>query len=41
MGKLFFNMGVFAFVVFLVYLTCLWFIRIEERRQEARRRRGS
>jgi hypothetical protein len=40
MGKLFFNIGVFAVVTFLIYLTCLWFIRIEERRAE-RRSRGS
>jgi hypothetical protein len=37
MGKLFFHMGVFAFVTFLVYLACMFFVRIEDKR-EARRR---
>lgn len=40
MGKLFFHIGVFAFVSFLVYMSCLWMIRIEEKKQE-RRRRGT
>ncbi len=42
MGKLFFHMGVFAVVTFLVYLACMFFVRIEDQR-EARRRsaRGS
>jgi hypothetical protein len=42
MGKLFFHMGVFAVVTFLVYLTCMFFVSIEDKR-EARRRstRGS
>ncbi|HEX8693350.1 MAG TPA: hypothetical protein VF746_13070 [Longimicrobium sp.] len=34
MGKLFFHMGVFAVVTFLVYLACLFFIRYEERREQ-------
>lgn len=37
MGKLLFNMGVFALVTFAIYLVCMWFVRLEERR-EARRR---
>ena len=37
MGKLFFHMGVFAVVTFLVYLACMFFVRIEDQR-EARRR---
>ena len=41
MGKLFFNIGVFAVVTFLIYLACLFFIRVEEKRAEARGRRNS
>ena len=41
MGKLFFNMGVFALVTFLVYLACLYFIRVEERREARRNSRNS
>ena len=39
-GKLFFNMGVFALVTFLIYLSCMAMVRIEDRKQ-ARRRRNS
>ena len=41
MGKLFFHMGVFALVTFLVYLACLFFIRVEEQREAKRGRRNS
>ena len=41
MGKLFFNMGVFALVTFLVYMACLYFIRVEERREARRNARNS
>jgi len=42
MGKLFFHMGVFALVTFLVYLACMMFVRIEDRREAQRRQqRGS
>lgn len=41
MGKLFFHMGVFAVVTFLVYLACLFFIRVEDQREARRRQRGS
>ncbi|MFL5537470.1 MAG: hypothetical protein ACJ8J0_00670 [Longimicrobiaceae bacterium] len=40
MGKLFFHMGVFAVVTFVIFLVCLWFVRIEDER-EARRRKNS
>jgi len=33
MGKLFFHMGVFAVVTFVVYLACMMFVRYEERRE--------
>ena len=33
MGKLFFHMGVFAVVTFVVYLVCMWFVRFEEKRE--------
>ena len=33
MGKLFFHMGVFALVTFVIYLVCLWFVRIEDQRE--------
>lgn len=42
MGKLALHAGVFLALTFVVYLVCLQFIRIEERREEQRRRiRGS
>jgi hypothetical protein len=41
MGKLFFHMGVFALVTFLVYLVCLWFVRIEDQREAKRQQRNS
>lgn len=41
MGKLFFHMGVFAVVTFVVYLVCLQFVRIEERREARRQQRNS
>ena len=40
MGKLFFHMGVFALVTFLIYLSCMAMVRIEDCKQ-ARRRRNS
>ncbi|HET7229754.1 MAG TPA: hypothetical protein VFJ16_07125 [Longimicrobium sp.] len=33
MGKLFFHMGVFAVVTFVVYLACMMFVRLEEQRE--------
>lgn len=39
MGKLFFHMGVFALVTFLVYLACMAFVRYEERREAKHGRR--
>ena len=42
MGKLFFHMGVFAVVTFVVYLVCMFFVRIEDQRQARRaKQRGS
>jgi hypothetical protein len=41
MFKLFWHAGVFAIVTFVVYLACLMFVRIEDRRVEARGRRNS
>jgi len=41
MGKLFFHMGVFAVVTFVIYLVCLQFVRIEERREARRQGRNS
>jgi len=41
MGKLFFHMGVFAVVTFLVYLACMFFVRLEERREARRPPRNS
>jgi hypothetical protein len=38
-SRLFMFMGIFATITFLVYLTCLWMIRIEDRRV-ARRQQG-
>lgn len=33
MDKLFLHAGVFALVTLLVYLVCMWFVRIEERKK--------
>ena len=41
MFKLFWHAGVFAIVTFVVFLACWGFVRIEERREAARRQRGS
>ena len=40
LGNLAFNIGVFALVTFLIYLSCMAMVRIEDRKQ-ARRRRNS
>lgn len=37
---LFLHMGVFALITFLIYLACMAMVRVEDRRQEARRRRS-
>ena len=34
MGKLFFHMGVFALVTFVVYLVCMFFVRLEDEREK-------
>ena len=36
-GTLFFNIGVFAAVTFLIYLACMALVRHEDRRQARRR----
>ena len=41
MGKLFFHMGVFAVVTFVIFLVCLWFVRIEDEREARRKQRHS
>ena len=41
MGKLFFHMGVFAVVTFVIFLVCLWFVRIEDEREAKRKQRNS
>lgn len=41
MGKLFFHMGVFALVTFVVFLVCMWFVRIEDQREAKRRQQNS
>jgi uncharacterized membrane protein len=41
MGKLFFHMGVFALVTFVIFLVCMWFVRIEDRREAKRRQQNS
>jgi uncharacterized membrane protein len=41
MGKLFFHMGVFALVTFVIFLVCMWFVRIEDQREAKRGRRNS
>jgi hypothetical protein len=38
-SRLFMYMGIFATITFLVYLTCLWMIRIEDRRIARREQR--
>lgn len=39
MGKLFLHMGVFLAFTFVVYLVCMWFVRIEDKKQARRRGR--
>ena len=42
MDKLFIHAGVFALFTFVVYLVCMWFVRMEERggeRDRSKRRR--
>jgi len=41
MGKLFFHMGVFALVTFVIFLICMWFVRIEDQREAKRRQQNS
>ena len=41
MGKLFLHMGVFAVVTFLIFLVCMWFVRIEDQREARRGRQNS
>jgi hypothetical protein len=41
MAILFRNMAVFAGVTLVVYLVCMWFVRIEDQRKARRRQRGS
>jgi hypothetical protein len=41
MFKLFWHAGVFAIVTFVVFLVCMQFVRIEERREASRRRQNS
>jgi preprotein translocase subunit YajC len=41
MGKLFFHMGVFALVTFVIFLVCMWFVRIEDQREAKRRQQNS
>lgn len=41
MFKLFWHAGVFAIVTFVVFLVCMQFVRIEERREAGRRRQNS
>ncbi|MDB4949511.1 MAG: hypothetical protein JWM27_2160 [Gemmatimonadetes bacterium] len=38
-GRLFMFLAIFGTFVFLVYLTCLWMIRIEENRQTRKQQR--
>lgn len=38
--NLFLHMGVFGLVTLLIYLACMAMVRVEDRRQEARRRRS-
>ena len=39
MDKLLLHAGVFALFTFVVYLVCMWFVRLEERAEERRRGR--
>lgn len=39
-GTLFFHMGVFALVTFLIYLACMAMVRIEDHRKALRDRRS-
>jgi hypothetical protein len=39
MAKLFFHAAVFLAFTFVVYLVCMWFVRMEERGRENRARR--
>jgi hypothetical protein len=41
MFKLFWHAGVFAILTFVVYLACMAFVRMEERREAGRQRRNS
>ena len=41
MGKLFFHMGVFALVTFVIFLVCMLFVRIEDQREAKRRQQNS
>jgi len=41
MGKLFFHMGVFAVVTFVIFLVCMWFVRVEDQREAKRRQQNS
>ena len=41
MGKLFFHMGVFALVTFVIFLVCMWFVRDEDQREAKRGRQNS
>jgi len=41
MFKLFWHAGVFAILTFVVYLACMAFVRMEERREAGRRQRNS
>lgn len=41
MFKLFWHAAVFMFITFLIYLVCMWFVRIEDRREAARAQRRS
>lgn len=38
-GTLAFNIGVFAVITFLIYLSCMAMVRIEDRKQARRRGR--
>ena len=38
MEKLLLHAGVFALFTVLVYFACMWFVRMEERGRESRRR---
>lgn len=38
MFTLFWHAGVFLLLTFVVYLVCMWFVRIEERRVQRKRK---